>query len=149
MLRQTIDELREQIRSLGMVNPTAVQEYEEVKERHHFLTMQLEDLNAAKDQLHKVIAEMDEVCRSKFEETFAQVRTEFRKLFTELFQGGRADLCLTEPDSPLTTGIEVVAQPPWQETPESAAPFWRRACPHSHRPAVCHPPSETYTLLRT
>ncbi|HHT74388.1 MAG TPA: chromosome segregation protein SMC [Firmicutes bacterium] len=111
-LKKAIDELREEIRSLGMVNPGAAEEYEQVKERHHFLTMQMDDLNGAKAQLHKAIAEMDEICRAKFQETFAQVRAEFSTLFTELFQGGKADLCLTEPDSPLTTGIEVVAQPP-------------------------------------
>src|SRR5690606_30604879 len=111
-LREAIEELREEIRGLGVVNPGAPEEYEQVKERHHFLTIQLNDLNEAKGQLRKVIEEMDEICRAKFEETFAQVRAEFQKLFTELFQGGKADLRLTEPDSPLTTGIDIVAQPP-------------------------------------
>lgn len=111
-LKKAMDELREQIRSLGMVNPGAAEEYEQVKERHQFLTMQMNDLHEAKAQLQKAIAEMDEICRAKFLETFAQVRAEFSKLFTELFQGGKADLFLTEPESPLTTGIEVVAQPP-------------------------------------
>lgn len=111
-LKGRIDDLRERIRGLGMVNPTAAEEYDQVRERHHFLTIQLNDLNEAKDQLREVIEEMDEVCISKFMETFTAVRTEFKKIFAELFQGGQADLFLTDPDSPLTTGIEVVAQPP-------------------------------------
>lgn len=111
-LKGNIDELKEQIRSLGIVNPAAAEEYDQVKERHHFLTIQLDDLNEAKAQLRKVIEEMDEVCRTKLEETFKLVRAEFKKLFVELFKGGQADLILTEPESPLTTGIEIMAQPP-------------------------------------
>lgn len=111
-LKSRIDGLRDQIRGLGMVNPTAAEEYDQVRERHHFLTIQLNDLNDAKAQLKEVIEEMDEVCISKFMETFTAVRSEFKKLFTELFRGGQADLFLTDPDSPLTTGIEIMAQPP-------------------------------------
>ncbi len=112
VLRKSIDSLRKEIRDLGMVNPGAAEEYEKVKERCDFLRIQLTDLNEARDSLTDVISEMDTVCKKRLQETFDQVRIEFQKLFSYLFQGGKADLVLTDPDSILTTGIEIMAQPP-------------------------------------
>ena len=112
VLKKSIENLRKDIRELGMVNPGAAEEYERVKERCDFLQVQLADLNEAQERLTDVISEMDAVCRKRLQETFGQVRIEFQKLFSYLFQGGKADLVLTDPDSLLTTGIEVMAQPP-------------------------------------
>src|SRR5450759_3803525 len=49
--------------------------------------------------------------RDRFLETFEQVDGHFRSIFTLLFPGGHAELAMTEPDEPETTGIEVIAQP--------------------------------------
>ncbi len=111
-LKGSIEELRRQIRELGLVNPTAPEEYERVLERCAFLRQQLEDLNEARADLMDVINEMDRLCRTRLREVFQEVRTEFQRLFSWLFQGGSADLVLTDPDSILTTGIDVLARPP-------------------------------------
>lgn len=111
-LKRTLDSLRRKIKNLGPVNPGATQEFEEVQERCHFLQEQLADLNEARDSLQAVINEMDKLCRTKLQEAFDQVRVEFQKIFSQLFSGGQADLVLTDPESILTTGIEVMARPP-------------------------------------
>lgn len=111
-LKRSIEDLRGQIRNLGPVNPGATQEYERVKERCEFLRTQLEDLNEARDSLQDVINEMDKLCRTRLWDTFTQVQAEFQTIFAQLFNGGKADLVLTDPDSILTTGIEVMARPP-------------------------------------
>jgi chromosome segregation protein len=46
-----------------------------------------------------------------FQETFAQVKINFRNLFIELFTGGEADLRLEDPTNPLESNIEIIARP--------------------------------------
>lgn len=88
---------------------------------------------------------MDKLCRTRLQEVFDQVRLEFQKLFSWLFQGGSADLVMTDPQSILTTGIDVLARPR-EEAPEPAAAFRWRAGPDRHRPALCHQAGQTGTL---
>lgn len=111
-LKRNISDLRSQIKELGMVNPGAMQEYERVLERCSFLQTQLGDLNEARESLQDVINEMDKLCRTKLWEVFNQVQVEFQKIFSQLFLGGKAELVLTDPESILTTGIDVMARPP-------------------------------------
>lgn len=111
-LSQELERLRREVKGLGMVNPAAIEEYEELVQRQTFLTAQYEDLQDARQTLHDVIQEMDQTSEQRFSETFRRVRREFQAIFAQLFQGGRADLVLTEPEELLETGVEVVAQPP-------------------------------------
>ena len=100
------------IEELGTINLGAIDEYERVYERFRFLTEQKEDLTEAKDTLFQVIDEMDVEMKRRFEETFNAIRDEFETVFQQLFGGGRAQLKLTNPEDLLTTGIEIIAQPP-------------------------------------
>lgn len=111
-LKRRVDSLRSQLRHLGAVNPQAVQEYQEAIGRYTFLTSQSEDLDRAVKSLRTVIAELEEIMRRRFEQTFEAVAREFRRYFTLLFSGGTARLTLTEPDDLAETGVEIVAQPP-------------------------------------
>ena len=100
------------IEELGNVNIGAIEEYDRVSERFEFLSEQQEDLQEAKATLYKVIGEMDVEMTKRFQETFVQIRSHFQQVFKELFGGGSADLKLTDPNQLLTTGVEIVAQPP-------------------------------------
>ncbi len=111
-LKKQREQLRRKINNLGLVNPRAAHEYDRVKERCEFLEAQLSDLKKARQDLEDVINEMDKLCRTKLLKAFEQVRQEFQRLFARLFQGGRADLVLTDPAAVLTAGIDVLAQPP-------------------------------------
>lgn len=111
-LKRNVADLRNQIRDLGPVNPGAMQEHERVLERCSFLQAQLEDLNEAREGLQDVIGEMDKLCRTKLRDVFKQVQVEFQSIFKQLFLGGQAELVLTDPESILTTGIDVMARPP-------------------------------------
>lgn len=108
----TIESLRQSIRDLGPVNTAAVEEFEETKERHAFLCHQRDDLVSAKKTLKDVISEIDEEMERRFKETFEVVNEHFQEMFTKLFQGGRAQLVLEDPDDLLTTGVEIYAEPP-------------------------------------
>jgi chromosome segregation protein len=111
-MQERIQRLRAQLRAVGPVYPQAEAEYAELKERHTFLTSQLDDLEAAENSLLQGIEELDTVICERFQATFHQVAEEFSRYFTTFFGGGKAQLVLTTPDDYRTAGVDVVAQPP-------------------------------------
>ena len=104
--------LMAEIAELGPVNPNAVEEYEETKERYDFLTTQLADLDTAKAQLQAVIAEMDKAMSTQLYDVLDVVGRRFQEVFSQLFGGGTAQIVLTDPDNILTGGIDFYIQPP-------------------------------------
>ena len=111
-VRREVTNLKNNIKDFGMVNLGSIEEYERVNTRYEFLSKQKEDLNKAEDTLLEIINDMDNIMKDKFISTFNEIRTEFKKVFKELFRGGDADIYMTEPDNILETGIELEATPP-------------------------------------
>jgi chromosome segregation protein len=111
-LEGEIKHLRRRLRQLGPVDLETVDEYQEVSERHAFLVGQVEDLEKAALSLRKVATELNRLMEDKFVETFTKIADEFRSFFPRLFNGGQASLLLTDPENPLQSGVEIVAQPP-------------------------------------
>lgn len=107
-----VKSLRGTINALGDVNPLALEEYEEEKERLDFLHGQKEDLEEAEETLHDTIQEINEEASSRFLETFQEIKGSFGDIFTELFgKGASAELQLEDPDDPIDSAIEIVAKP--------------------------------------
>ncbi|NHC22687.1 chromosome segregation protein SMC [Nocardioides sp. IC4_145] len=96
---------------LGRVNPLALEEFSAMEERHRFLTEQLEDLRKTRKDLLDIVREVDTRVEQVFTEAYADVERAFDATFARLFPGGEGRLVLTDPDSMLTTGIEVEARP--------------------------------------
>ncbi|MGH3494939.1 MAG: AAA family ATPase, partial [Sciscionella sp.] len=94
------------------VNPLALEEFAALEERYKFLATQLEDLKATRRDLLTVIGEVDEKILEVFTSAYADVAREFEIVFATLFPGGEGRLILTEPDDPLSTGVDVEARPP-------------------------------------
>ena len=111
-VKRRISGLKKEIKEMGPVNLQAIEDYEKLTERIDFLSNQHEDLTVARAKLEQVIEEIEKKIKVQFVETFSQIRTAFIDLFAELFSGGRADLQLLDPDDPLESGIEILAQPP-------------------------------------
>lgn len=109
---EKVNELKRNIQALGVVNIGAIEEYGRQSERMDFLSGQSKDLDEAKQTLYQVIKDINDEMSRRFMETFEQIRGEFQQVFTHLFVGGRADLQLSDPTQVLTTGIDIVAQPP-------------------------------------
>ena len=111
-LKKTIAQLKGEIKALGPVNVSAIEEYKELHERHEFLADQHADLVEAGENLKKIIHELDEGMRRQFKEKFAIMQQEFEKAFKELFGGGKGSLELVEDEDILEAGIRIIAQPP-------------------------------------
>jgi chromosome segregation protein len=114
-LEQLIADLTRQLDNMGPVNLEAVHEYDELEERYRFLETQNSDLVAARREVLDVIARINSTTQKLFADTFEQVRINFREMFRELFDGGRADLVLQDENDPLNCGIEITARPPGKQ----------------------------------
>jgi chromosome segregation protein len=111
-LKAALKDLRDKQRDLGHVNLMAPEEFAEVKERFDFLTGQIADLHKAREDLKTVTEEIRTESTKRFLETYNLIRRNFHVMFRRLFEGGRADLKLTDPENVLESGVDIIAQPP-------------------------------------
>jgi chromosome segregation protein len=105
-------ELKSRIESMGPINMMALEEYNECEQRFDFLGRERADLLQSITDTQQAIAELDMVCKQKFEEAFTFINQNFAVAFHTLFGGGTGEMRLSEPDSSGEPGIDVVAQPP-------------------------------------
>ena len=110
--QRRLGELKGKIRALGNVNVGAIEEYKEVSERYRFLKTQTDDAEKSRAELMKLITQLTSDMQSIFADNFGRIAENFSRIFTELFDGGRAELTLTDPGSVLESGIEIYVQPP-------------------------------------
>jgi chromosome segregation protein len=115
-LRAELHRLATDLERLGPINMLAVEEYEEEKQRLDFLDAQRRDLVQARDDLRKAIREINRTARQLFNDTFEQVRANFRTTFQALFEGGECDVWLADPEDPLESPIEISASPRGKRT---------------------------------
>ena len=111
-LRRSVAEVRGKIRGLGNVNVGAIEEYKEVKERYDFLKAQVTDVEKAKSELTRMIAELCSEMEELFTTSFKQINTHFQQIFKELLGGGHARLYLSDESNVLESGIEIEVSPP-------------------------------------
>ena len=105
-------ECRNKLRAIGNVDLDAVNKYTEIKQRYDEMSLQINDLNAARDELLSVIDKLEGEMKVAFVDAFNQINENFNRTFSELFGGGAAEISLTDPDNVLESGIEIKAAPP-------------------------------------
>jgi chromosome segregation protein len=109
--KEMLDREKKKLELIGAVNLAAVEEYNEKKTRLDFLEAQKADLVKAKDELAEAIKKINARARSQFLETYDLVRKNFQETFMVLFEGGEADLNLSEGSDPLEADIIITARP--------------------------------------
>ncbi|MDF2549621.1 MAG: Chromosome partition protein Smc [Chlamydiales bacterium] len=107
--------LRLEINTFGDVNMTSIEECEKLKARENYLHGHVLDLEQSQQQLSSIISQLDGESRTIFKDTFEQVAANFKKNFKILFNGGDADLQLTDTKEILEAGIDIIAQPPGKQ----------------------------------
>jgi chromosome segregation protein len=111
-MSKRLAELKSALEGFGEVNLMAIEEYQELKQRHDFLSEQQADLQQALDSLKKAILRINRTTTKRFLETFHLVNEKFKEVFVRLFKGGQASLILLDEQDPSTTGVDIIAQPP-------------------------------------
>ena len=109
---EAITRLKAKIERLGPVNMMAIEQFDELEERHTFLTTQRRDLVDSIAQTAEAIKRIDETSKARFREAFTAIQHNFQGTFSTLFGGGRAGLTLLDENDPLESGIDIVASPP-------------------------------------
>ena len=115
--KKTLIEVKNKIRALGNVNVSAIEEYKEVSERYNFLSAQIEDVEASRTQLQKLINQLTSQMQEIFTEGFTKISQNFSKTFTELFGGGTASVSLSDPENILESGIDINVKLPGKNVP--------------------------------
>ncbi len=110
--QRRVGELKRSISNLGNINLDAIDEFQRVNERYTYFTDQRDDVQKAKSELLKIIAEVTGEMEHIFAEQFTKINEAFQGTFLELFGGGKATLELEDPEDILNCGIEIKVQPP-------------------------------------
>lgn len=111
-LERRLDEARLSRERLGAVNLRADEESQELDAERTRLKTERDDLTEAVARLRKAVDTLSREGRARLLDAFEVVDGHFRTLFATLFDGGRAELALTESDDPLEAGLEIYACPP-------------------------------------
>ena len=113
VVKQTVAALKQKLKSIGDVNPLAIEEFEEEQKKLTFYEEQIADLLGAEEKLKQTISEINNTAQERFLNTFNQIRTNFIDVFKTLFEEtDKCDLILEEnPDDPLESKIDIFAQP--------------------------------------
>jgi chromosome segregation protein len=119
-LEGEVRETRARLSRLSNVNPDAPKEYEDAASRYEYLLIQSDDLEAAAADLRKVIRELDETMKGELTKTFNAIALHFREEFQRLFNGGSAELVLSDENDIANSGIEILVRPPGKR-PQSLA----------------------------
>ena len=112
LARLKVNTLKKQIKDLGQVNLTSIEEYKKVSERYEFLTSQEQDLQKSIEDLNSMIEEMDSIMIERLKSAFDKIQEQFSIIFKKLFKGGKGILKLTDETNILESGIEIIAEPP-------------------------------------
>ncbi|MEI6131564.1 MAG: chromosome segregation protein SMC [Bacillota bacterium] len=110
--QKRVNELKAQIRELGSINISAIDDFVKTKERFEFMKKQNDDLEQGKEKLQKVISEMVQIMRKRFSDQFKIINKHFGEVFKELFNGGSAELVISDQNNILESGIDIIVQPP-------------------------------------
>ncbi len=112
VIRESLNSARDELKALGQVNLMAPEEFGEQKERYEKLQASFDDTNKSLENLIRVSEEIKSKSTEMFLDTYNKIKKNFHNMFRRLFVGGRAELRLVDPQNVLTTGIDILAQPP-------------------------------------
>ena len=110
--QKQVNSLRNKIKDLGSISIDSIEEYKKTKERYDFMSEQRLDLENTASKLRKIIGDMTTTMQNQFKEKFELINKNFNEVFTELFNGGKAELILENEENILECGIDIRVQPP-------------------------------------
>jgi len=106
------DDLKQRLDKFGPINMAALQEYQEIEERHNFLESQRQDIEGSIADTTRAIREINRRSREKFRDAFEAINLHFNEIFQKLFGGGECGMRLLDEEDLLESGVDIYAQPP-------------------------------------
>jgi chromosome segregation protein len=111
-IQKNMQDLKKKIQDLGPINNLAIEEFRDLKKRFDYYINQRKDIEKAREDIVSVIQDINKTSMDMFLATFMQIQKNFSEIFKQLFEGGTANLDLTEPENVLESGIEIFVRPP-------------------------------------
>jgi chromosome segregation protein len=111
-IEEKLARAEEELQRHKSVNLLAEEEYADQKKRYDFLLQQKKDLRDSIDATREAIRKIDEESKTQFTAAMTEVNKNLQEVFSILFNGGTAELKLVDPNEPLESGVDIVAQPP-------------------------------------
>lgn len=110
--KKEVERIKRKMNGLGNINHQAIEDCEALEERYSSEKVQFDDVNSAKKDLSELLKTVEDEMTTKFNDTFSNISEHFKKIFVDLFGGGKATLSLVDEKDPLNSAIEIIAQPP-------------------------------------
>ncbi len=111
-MASTIRMLRTDLRNIGTINPNAIEDYNNIKNKFDELSAQKNDLTSAKEDLERIVKELYSSMNKQFNTEFKKLNELFNITFAEIFGGGRAEIKLLDESDTLNSQVEIITQPP-------------------------------------
>lgn len=111
-LKEKLSQVKQKIQELGTPNLMAIEQFSEEKERYERQQANYNDTQKTLENLVRVSEEIRTKSSEMFLDTYNKIRKNFHNMFRRLMNGGRAELRLVDPANVLSSGVEILAQPP-------------------------------------
>lgn len=109
--KKEVIDIKNRLSEIGYFNYESIEEYVKVEEEYSFMQKQYEDLVISRNDIIKMIKNIERDMKETFEKTFKKIQIRFNEIFSTLFNGGEATIKLDDDDI-LTAGIDITARPP-------------------------------------
>ena len=106
-LQKMIQKLEIKKESMGMVNLRALEVYDAVQHEYEQLLEKKDTLSTEKDDVHHLIAEIEESKKAIFVKNFELVNKIFKEFFTKLSTKGEAYLEIENATNPFEAGVDI------------------------------------------
>lgn len=106
-LQSKVNSLKTRINSFGAINLKAVEIYDKLNEEFNLLLEKRETLNEEKSEILSFIAEIDEMKKVRFMETFNVLREHFVNIFSKLSTKGVVELNIENEKDLFNSGVEI------------------------------------------
>ncbi len=106
-----LEKIKSKLERIGEVNPIAEEDYKRERENYEKLKKAREDIVKSKNELENMIKNVDIMAEESFRDKLKRVNMEFGKLYTEIFEEGKAEIVYDPTRSVWDTDVFIKASP--------------------------------------
>jgi chromosome segregation protein len=110
-LKDSMKVIEESMRELEPVNMRALEEYEHQSERKNKLDEDVKHLKDQKKNLVKLVDGITDKKKERFFEVYDAINKNFKMIYSQLSEGGEAELQLENPENLFDNGLTIKARP--------------------------------------
>jgi len=110
-LKDSMRTIEESMNELEPVNMRALEEYEHQSERRKKLDEDVTHLKEQKKNLLKLVTSVTKKKTERFYEVYDAINENFKYMYSQLSEGGEAELKIEDPDNLFDSGLTIKARP--------------------------------------